>query len=184
MGTYGSSILYNEGLKQFYLRRNSDGALTSTVAVGRTIKVDTKMPVFSDSAEGGLVLTSGSKMFADKLNVFISDEHLANVRVNGKPAGNISSGMLLELDSENGVKTFEITAEDEAGNTESLTITVYALWLIDKVIPEKNNLPLSVNESYTLDGGSWTVEGDSTVYSGGFTVYVNSDGVYYFIKVN
>nr|MCR5543098.1 hypothetical protein [Eubacterium sp.] len=80
-------------------------------------------------------------------------------------------------------KTFQISAEDEAGNRYSRTVEVSALWLIKSIIPAGVEIELEGGNQYTLDSGKWVMTGDTTVYSGGSSVYVDGDMDMVFTKV-
>ena len=75
-------------------------------------------------------------MFADEYTVSVSDEHIALFTVDGSKV----SGTSATLDPENGIKEFTLKAEDEAGNTASMSIILMATWLKDKIIPAMNKL--------------------------------------------
>ena len=141
-------------------------------------KIDKDSPIFRKSDNGG-ELSDKTSVFADEYTVSASDEHLALFTVDGSKV----SGGSATLNPENGIKSFVLKAEDEAGNTASLSITLMATWLKDKIIPADKILPLQVQESYKLSSGYWSVNGDSTVYTGGGEVYVKNDGDYTFTKV-
>ena len=80
------------------------------------------------------------------------------------------------------IKTFTITAEDEAGNVTTISITLKAQWLEDKILPANVELPLPPNEVFYFGEGQWivtkTVNGqkivDPTVYNGNTPFYVDS----------
>ncbi len=173
---YGVSVPYSNSLSYIYLRR-ADGALTDAIEVKENLKIDKVAPEFLQGKDG-------STIYSDEMSVTVKDDHLMSLTVDGEKAGVSNGDATAELDPENGIKTFKMVAEDEAGNTSSLTMTLKATWLRDKVIPADKVLPLVRSESYKLDNGKWTVSGDSTVYSGGWDVYVNTDGSYTFTKQN
>ena len=176
-GTYSSRIEYISEAQNVYLRRQSDGALTSAISVSQKLKIDKVAPEFLQG-------TNGSTVYSDEMSVTVKDEHLMSLTIDGDDVGVKKEEATAELDPENGEKSFKLVAEDEAGNTSSLNMTLKATWLKDKIIPANKLLPLVKSESYKLDNGKWTVSGDSTVYSGGWDVYVNSDGSYTFTKQN
>ena len=176
-GTYSSRIEYISEAQNVYLRRQSDGALTSAISVSQKLKIDKIAPEFLQG-------TNGSTVYSDEMSVTVKDEHLMSLTIDGDDVGVKKEEATAELDPENGEKSFKLVAEDEAGNTSSLNMTLKATWLKDKIIPANKLLPLVKSESYKLDNGKWTVSGDSTVYSGGWDVYVNSDGSYTFTKQN
>ena len=175
-GAFVDSVLYSNNLSSIYLRR-SDGALTDAIEVNENLKIDKLAPEFLQGKDG-------STIYSDNMSVTVRDDHLLSLTVDGDKVSGSKEDAVAELDPENGIKTFKMIAEDEAGNTSSLTMTLKATWLRDKVIPANKVLPLVKSESYKLDSGKWTVSGDSTVYSGGWDVYVNADGSYTFTKQN
>ena len=177
-GSYAHSVLYTDSGQKIYLKRTADGALTDAVTVVEKCKIDKDSPIFRKSDNGG-ELSDKTSVFADEYTVSASDEHLALFTVDGSKV----SGGSATLNPENGIKSFVLKAEDEAGNTASLSITLMATWLKDKIIPADKILPLQVQESYKLSSGYWSVNGDSTVYTGGGEVYVKNDGDYTFTKV-
>ena len=178
-GTYQHSVLYTASGQKVYLQRTEDGALTDAITVVEKCKIDKDSPTFQKGDNGGAI-SNKTTVFADEYTVSVSDEHIALFTVDGSKV----SGTSATLDPENGIKEFTLKAEDEAGNTASMSIILMATWLKDKIIPANKRLPLQVQESYKLDGGYWSVDGDSTVYTGGGEVYVKSDGDYTFTKVN
>ena len=114
----------------------------------------------------------------------VADSNLDRVTLNSESV-NVSDGKAqLILNSENGVKTFIVEAEDKAGNKMSFEITLMAEWLKDRIIPANKVLPLETEGSYKLDDGEWTVSGDPTVYNGGRSVYVKDAGDYTFSNGN
>ncbi len=175
-GAYSNRILYTGKNQKVYLKRKSDGALTNAINVTEDYKIDKEAPTISQS--------DNSKVYSDELSVEISDDHLHTFVIDGESFTVTKSSTTAKLDPMNGVKTFNLKAEDEAGNTSSAAITVMATWLKDKIIPAGKLLPLDSTESYKLGSGKWTVSGDSTVYNGGGSVYVNSDGDYTFTQVD
>lgn len=173
-GKFTESVLYSDKLSSIYLKR-SDGALTDAIDVKENLKIDKTTPSFSQS--------TGS-VYADELTVEISDDHLSTFVIDGETFKVTKTSTTAKLDPLNGVKTFNLSAEDEAGNSNDVAITVMATWLKNKIIPAGKLLPLDSSESYKLGSGKWTVSGDSTIYNGGGTVYVNADGDYTFTQVN
>ena len=148
--------------------------------MAQNLKIDKVAPEFLQG-------TDGSSVYSDEMSITVKDDHMSSLTVDGEKVGSAGTSneeATAKLDPENGIKTFKMVAEDEAGNTSSLTMTLKATWLKDKVIPADKLLPLVRSESYKLDNGKWTVSGDSTVYSGGWDVYVNTDGSYTFTKQN
>ena len=179
-GAYSSSVAYTGAGQSVYLRRASDGAKTDAIKVAQNLKIDKVAPEFLQG-------TDGSSVYSDEMSITVKDDHMSSLTVDGEKVGSAGTSKeeaTAKLDPENGIKTFKMVAEDEAGNTSSLTMTLKATWLKAKVIPADKLLPLVRSESYKLDNGKWTVSGDSTVYSGGWDVYVNTDGSYTFTKQN
>ena len=184
-GTYTRSVRYEDGIKTIYLRRTTDGALTNGIAFNKEVKIDMVSPAVSVMTDqDGKAVVGSNKVYADTLNVKVSDENLDTVTLDGTSVTVSDKIGTAFLDSENGEKTFTILAEDKAGNTLSTSVTLTATWLIDKVIPADKLLPLTPGQSYKLDGGQWTVDGDTTVYNGGFDVYVNTAASHTFTKTN
>ncbi|MCR4845638.1 MAG: hypothetical protein K5865_02760 [Eubacterium sp.] len=178
-GSFGLRVNYTGSGQKIYLQRRSDGALTDAITVTEKCKIDKDLPVF-EAGDNGKSISDKSSVYSDGYKVNVSDEHLAEFTVDGSPV----KGKTANLDPENGTKTFALKAEDEAGNASTLSLTIAAEWLRDRVIPADKKLPLLKNEGYKLDGGHWSVSGDSTVYVGGRDVYVKTDGDYTFNKVD
>ena len=183
-GAYGTRVPYSAAGQLIYLRRKSDGALTNAITVSEKLKIDKDMPVFAASEYAGKNSGVQGKVYSDEYSVSISDEHLEKVLVDGNEIDVAGGKATAKLNPENGIKTFSIKAEDEAGNINSVSVEVSATWLKDRVIPADKVLPLVGSEGYKLSGGKWKVNGDSTVYSGGRDVYVKKDGSYTFSKVD
>ena len=184
-GVYTSSVLYVDGLNLIYLKRTSDGAMTDAVKITKEIKIDKLNPAVSVMTDqDGKAVVGENKVYADTLNVKITDDNLDTVLLDGSDVSVSDNAGTAFLDSENGEKTFNILAEDKAGNKLSTSITLTATWLLDKVIPANKLLPLTPGQSYKLDAGQWTVDGDSTVYNGGFDVYVDTEGSHTFTQTN
>jgi hypothetical protein len=139
------------------------------------------MPKFIGKTEP---LSGSNTFFSDAFKLSVSDENLAKILLDGLEMDTNDSKADIVLDPANGAKKFSITAEDAAGNTSTVDITVKAEWLKTKIIPADKVLPLEDKESYKLDSGSWTVSGDNTVYNGGVSVYVNESGEYVFTRVD
>ena len=179
-GVYKNSVVYVQGMTRLYLRRNSDGAKTASIAIPSDIKIDKVLPVFEEST--GMV-QDGASIFADEVSINAMDLNLVSLTLDGKKL-NVKEGTnTITLSPENGVKSFKLVAEDIAGNVTTLEFTLMAEWLRDRIIPAEKLLPLGNGEAYKLSGGQWTVSGDSTVYTGGREIYVNTSGNYTFTKV-
>lgn len=188
-GTYTESITYTDTMTSVYLKRTSDNALTSAIAINKP-KIDTQSPSFK---AGTGSIASGSVMYVSNINITVDDPNLKSLKVNGEPVNlTTDKANVLTLSPGFGSKTFKITAEDEAGNVSNIEFTLKAEWLESKVIIPDVVLPLEGNEYYNLDNGYWIVtrntpEGpvkDNTVYSGGMPFYVEEGGDYTFTKVS
>ncbi len=189
-GPYTASIPYKDGVTSVYLKRTSDGALTSGIPITNAPRVDKNAP--SISAKTGTI-TPGAVMYVSDFTLNVSDPNLRSLKVNGEPIdlANYKNGYALTLNPGYGSQTYKIMAEDEAGNVTTLEFTLKAEWLKDKVIIPDVVLPLEGNESYNLGEGYWLVtkntpEGpvtDNTVYSGNLPFYVKEGGDYTFTKV-
>ncbi len=184
-GEYGRSIPYSEDLNAIYLKRLSDGALTSAIALSVRPLIDKENPSLTTSTGS---LADGSAMFINSLLVKASDDNLSSLTVNGEPVDLETAGSILTLSPGNGTMVFKIIAIDIAGNEQAVEITLMAEWLEGRVIPADLLLPLQAGEEYSLGDGNWTVSGadgdDSTVYNGGIPVYVNNSGDYTFTNAN
>ena len=189
-GPYTASIPYKDGVTSVYLKRTSDGALTSGIPITNAPRVDKNAP--SISAKTGTI-TPGAVMYASDFILNVSDPNLRSLKVNGEAVDlkNYKDGYTLTLNPGYGSQTYKIMAEDEAGNVTTIEFTLKAEWLKDKVIIPDVVLPLEGNESYNLGDGYWLVtrntpEGpvtDKTVYSGNMPFYVPEGGEYTFTKV-
>ncbi|MBP5262057.1 MAG: hypothetical protein J6Z43_08030 [Clostridiales bacterium] len=187
-GIYRGSIPYTEDLNVVYLRRDSDGALTSAIAVATRPLIDKETPSVTISTGA---LTDGSVMFRDSLIVKADDDNLASLMINGEPVDLETAGNIMTLSPGNGIATYRITATDIAGNTRVVEFTLMAEWLESRVIPPDLILPLQSGEPYSLGGGYWIVRGsageddsDPTVYNGGLPIFVSEDGEFVFTLVN
>ncbi|SCW70426.1 hypothetical protein SAMN02910456_02688 [Ruminococcaceae bacterium YRB3002] len=183
-GEYRASVPYTDTLNAVYLKRTSDGALTSAIAIEIRPKIDKEMPSITDPAGS---LTDGSVKYVKDLAVTVSDDNLLSLTINGVSVDLENAGNVVTLSPGNGIKVFKILAVDQAGNKSAVEITLMAEWLKDKIIPADLLLPLEAGEGYNLSGGKWTVTGvngeDGTVYNGGIPIYVNDSGDYTFTQV-
>ena len=172
-GPYRDTVPYSDG--NVYLERIDDGARTTSVGVSLKLKVDKDAPEIAGTESS---VIDGSSFYSDGVGISVSDPSLARLTVNGSSVNVTNGKATITRDPENGTKTFNIRAEDEAGNVSTLRVTVMAAWLKTKIIPANKRLPLVKRENYRLGSGMWRVSGDSTVYSGGSSVFVRSDGNY------
>ncbi|MCR5215303.1 MAG: hypothetical protein K6E10_12890 [Eubacterium sp.] len=181
-GSFAEAIPYHEGIGLVYLRRNSDGARTSSIIVGDGIKIDTDIPSIGPSVldQNSKKISLNGAVYADIVNFSIIDDHLDKVTIDGEEIEVKDNEAKISLDADGGENTFAIKAIDEAGNEYSTTINLLASWMKDNIIPANKKVRLKSGKYYKLDSGSWTVSGDTTVYVGGGNVYVNGDGEYTF----
>ena len=178
-GTYGGSIPYTDDLSAIYLRRESDGALTSAVALATRPLIDKVVPSINDQSGA---LTDGSVLYVKDLTVTALDDNLAHLTINGEEV-DLTQGNNVVLSPGNGIMSFKIVAVDIAGNTSTTSITLMAEWLKDRVIPAGIRVPLEGGKEYFLGSGRWKVVSstgneDNTVYTGGLPVYANASGDY------
>lgn len=182
-GLYTGYVVYNDTISNIYLKRNVDGAKTSAITFNENLKVDTEGPSIGASIkdqDGNSVNLSGS-YYADTVTFTISDEHLQSVLVNDEKVQISDNKATITIDSANGVQSFSVTADDEAGNTFSANVTIEATWRIEMLLPSGEIVPLTPGEAYKLGSGTWTTDKDpNTVYSGNQTVYVTGGGDYTF----
>ncbi len=176
---YSSFIPYSEDIEQIYLRR-TDGALTGAIPLPGKLKIDMDIP---DIAANDVDVNTVTVFFRDNLELVITDDKLASVIVNKTPVEVKDGVATILLDPENGAMDFVIVATDEAGNTREITITLSALWLKDKVIPDGVSVPLEPETEYILGEGEWSVDSDPTVYQGGSSVYLDEKGKHTFHSV-
>ena len=180
---YSGSVAYTESLGSIFLRR-SDGALTAAIGISNKPKIDKVAPVISSSS---------GVMYVDSLSITASDKNLMSLTVNGSSvavSGGTASVTLRR--PEKGSQTFTIVAEDEAGNINSVELTLMEEWLGDKKVPEGQAVSLVAGEVYYFDEGQWTVsivndDGTitecSTIFSGNLPFYVSTSGDYIFTRV-
>ena len=183
-GEYGPSIPYSDDLNVIYLRRDSDGALTSAIAISTRPMIDKDAPEIKDQAGS---LADGSTLYVKDITITASDDNLMSLTINGKPVDLTAEGNVITLSPGNGFIKYVITAEDKAGHIRTIGFVLMAEWLKDRIIPADLLLPLQAGEGYKLDGGKWVVtteQGDDpTVYNGGMDVYVGGDGNFTFTSV-
>jgi len=186
---YALSIPYSEDMTVIYLKRD-DGALTAAIPITKRPLIDKTAPTLTTSSGE---FDDGATIYAANLNVDISDTNLASLTINNEKVDlSTLTGNKLTLSSGLGTTEYKIIAEDIAGNITTIDFILKAEWLESGVILPGVTLPLSEDESYTLDSGSWTVtmtsDGniveDTTVYNGDMPVYVNEGGDYTFTKVS
>lgn len=176
-GEYSERIKYSETVKKIYIKRTSDGALMEEITVGE-IKIDKDAPEITDVVDdknNKVSLSDSSEVYADKLVVSFTDEHLAMVRVNEDEFSPDGDGISITLDADGGDRYFAITAEDMAGNMYSVSLTLKAAWMKTNTIPAGTKVRLVPGRAYKLESGRWTIPGDATVYSGGYEFYVSSE---------
>ncbi|MCR5061038.1 MAG: hypothetical protein K6A80_08425, partial [Saccharofermentans sp.] len=180
-GTYSDSIQYNENIRNIYLKRSSDGALTAAIALSNRPKIDMAAPEIT-SASGSI--ENGSIHYAQNFEFSATDPNLKYLKINDEVI-DLSTlvGNKITLTAGYGMKIFTIIAEDEAGNISKVRFTLMAEWLRNRIIPADLKLPLMVEEIYMLDEGEWTVNDDETVYNGGGEVYVRANADYTFTRV-
>ena len=177
-GTYKKTLTVGQSAEDFniFLKKASTGEKTAGIAVS-AIKVDREAPAILNAK-------TGEKMYGEQVEITIKDDNLAQVLVNGEAVEIENHMAILQLSSNLGEETYEITCIDVAGNTSKTTVVVAADWMKDRMIPEGSTVRLSTEYSYQLGGGTWQVQGDGTSYAGGSTFYVTSDGEYTFTKIN
>ncbi|MBE5924638.1 MAG: hypothetical protein E7271_09265 [Lachnospiraceae bacterium] len=182
-GKYSDKIKYTNDLKKIYVKRTSDDEILEPIDFDEEIKIDKELPKLAGTLNGEAVsLTDGKELYADNLTISISDENLAKVTLDGEEVSVDSKTVTLQLDSEMGEKTFNITTEDEAGNENNIKLVLKSEWLKNKIIPGGKKVKLRSGDVYTLEPGAWVVAGDSTVYNGGQEFFVTSSGDYTFEK--
>ena len=179
---YSASVPYSESLSTIYLKRD-DGALTAGISINKP-KIDKVAPVISSSS---------GVMYVDSLSITASDKNLMSLTVNGSPvavSGGTASVTLRRPDR--GSQTFTIVAEDEAGNINSVELTLMEEWLGDKKVPEGQAVSLVAGEVYYFNEGQWivsivnsdgTITEGTTVFSGNLPFYVSVSGDYIFTRV-
>ena len=161
-GTYGGSIPYTDDLSAIYLRRESDGALTSAVALATRPLIDKVVPSINDQSGA---LTDGSVLYVKDLTVTALDDNLAHLTINGEEV-DLTQGNNVVLSPGNGIMSFKIVAVDIAGNTSTTSITLMAEWLKDRVIPAGIRVPLEGGKEYFLAAQSLPIYEQSSLYKG------------------
>ena len=184
LGTgYSGSVAYTESLGSIFLRRD-DGALTAAIGISDRPKIDKVAPVISSSS--GVI-------YGDSLSITVSDKNLMSLTVNGSPVAVSGGSASVTLKRpEKGSKTFTIVAEDEAGNINTIELTLMEEWLSDRKVPEGQTVSLVAGEIYYFNEGEWivsivnsdgTITECSTVFNCTLPFYVNSSGEYIFTRV-
>ena len=176
-GDYRENLTVKESNDKFniYLKKIATGEKTAAIQVTE-IKIDMDAPVILNAG-------SGEKIYGEQVEIVIKDDNLARVLVNEEEVKIENNMAILQLSSNHGEETYEITCIDVAGNTSKTKVVVAAEWMKKKIIPEGSKIRLSKEYSYQLGGGTWHVEGDDTSYAGDITFYVSSDGEYIFTKI-
>ena len=177
-GNYREKLTVSESADTFniYLKKIATGEKTAAIQV-TVIRIDMDSPAILNAG-------SGEKIYGEQVEVIIKDDNLARVLVNGEAVEFENHMAILQLSSNLGEETYEITCIDVAGNTSKTTVVVAADWMKDRMIPEGSAVRLSTEYSYQLGGGTWQVQGDGTSYAGGSTFYVTSEGEYTFTKID
>ena len=177
-GNYREKLAVSESADTFniYLKKIATGEKTAAIQV-TVIRIDMDSPAILNAG-------SGEKIYGEQVEVIIKDDNLARVLVNGEAVEIENHMAILQLSSNLGEETYEITCIDVAGNTSKTTVVVAADWMKDRMIPEGSTVRLTTEYSYQLGGGTWRVQGDGTSYAGGSTFYVTSEGEYTFTKID
>lgn len=177
-GDYREKLTVSESEDKFniYLKKIATGEKTAAIQVA-VIRIDMDSPVILNAG-------SGEKIYGEQVEVIIKDDNLARVLVNGEAVEFENHMAILQLSSNLGEETYEITCIDVAGNTSKATVVVAADWMKDRTIPAGSKVRLTRDYSYQLGGGTWRVQGDGTSYAGGSTFYVTSEGEYIFTKID
>lgn len=170
-GTYGSSYTIDSTTTCEVYLKDSNGAVTKAINVGK-IQIDKTLPTISGISNGGTY-------YDDNLKVVVSDSNLSSVTLNGK---NVSvSGTSTTISLSPSETKYTVVAEDKAGNKVTYTAKVEEAWMKEGVVSDGKK-KLIKKKSYKLGSGQWKVSGDNTVYSGNMNFYVSSDGEYDFKK--
>ncbi|MGN0389483.1 MAG: hypothetical protein ACI4L2_01620, partial [Wujia sp.] len=177
-GNYREKLTVSESADTFniYLKEIATGEKTAAIQV-TVIRIDMDSPAILNAG-------SGEKIYGEQVEVIIKDDNLARVLVNGEAVEIENHMAILQLSSNLGEETYEITCIDVAGNTSKTTVVVAADWMKDRMIPDGSTVRLTTEYSYQLGGGTWRVQGDGTSYAGGSTFYVTSEGEYTFTKID
>lgn len=126
--SFGASVAYSSSLKSVYLKRKADCARTNAVEIP-SILVDKDAPAFSELAmdqEGvAHTLADGLGVNTTGLGFSVSDANLTSVSVNGEAAEIADGKSEVVLNIDPGTqKTFNVVAEDIAGNVSSVSVTL------------------------------------------------------------
>lgn len=181
-GDYKQRILYKSDMDKVYIKRESDGAQSDEMSVEK-LKIDKDAPKYACNVSGKVIsIEDGKEIYQDTLTITVSDEHLSKVSLDGNDVKIVDNIATIDLDAEDGEKSFTITTEDEAGNENNIKLVLMSSWLEDGKVPSGRKLPLVKGKKYNFEIGKWTVSGDSTVYNGGSAFYVVAPGDYTFTK--
>ena len=118
---FSAKISFNAGggkPANVYLKREADGAITDAIAVNEVFITDDTAPMITGIAEGQTYY--GATTFE------ISDSQLASVTVDGKKVELTNGEYTLQPDND----SHTIVATDKAGNTTSVSITVYETYTV------------------------------------------------------
>ena len=126
--SFGESVAYSSSLKSVYLKRKADGARTNAVEIP-SILIDKDAPAFSELAmdqEGvAHTLADGLGVHTTGLGFSVSDANLTSVTVDGEATEIIDGKSEVVLNIDPGAKkTFNVVAEDIAGNVSSVSVTL------------------------------------------------------------
>ncbi len=173
-GTYSESIDITEtkNIRYVYLKKADTGEMTDSIPVNN-IKMDKVQPSIS-----GVV--ANKEYFSDSFEFDVSDDNLSKVLLDGKEVKFDGKKCVINVDPDGDSKIYRLETIDQAGNQNTLSFTVSAAWLQNKVIIPDKFIKLKGGDTYTLPEGKWKIEyedgtTDPNVYLGGYKVTLESD---------
>ncbi len=172
-GEYQESLTIKESLaaSTIYLKKTATGEKTDAISL-EAIKIKNNVPYIN--------VEDGKIYYADTRELVVKDSCLNQVYINGVAQNPTGNEFIITLNSQNKKTCYEIIAEDDAGNRNSVVIYVAVNWMEKGVVPTGGSVSLESGNGYKLGPGKWTVKGDATTYSGNTTFYVRQDGFYTF----
>lgn len=173
-GTYSESIDITEtkNIRYVYLKKADTGEMTDSIPVNN-IKMDKVQPSIS-----GVV--ANKEYFSDSFEFDVSDDNLSKVLLDGKEVKFDGKKCVINVDPDGDSKIYRLETIDQAGNQNTISFTVSAAWLQNKVIIPDKFIKLKGGDTYTLPEGKWKIEyedgtTDPNVYLGGYKVTLESD---------
>lgn len=169
--TTGLTITESRGPWNLYLKHNETGIRPKAVPVAE-LKIDKTAPKIKGVANGAQI-KEGS------LKITVTDPHLAQVLVNGRPWDFHGTQAVIAIEQQTKTVAYEIEASDQSGHVSKVQFIVKAK---TNKISGSGIVTLEEGVEYQFDMGTFKIAGDNTIYRGNNVFYVYDTGQYNVIK--